>query len=1606
MAEGPFYGGLNNVTNFANPRIKKSVTANIPSAMNLRKKVRLSQPRRNIHNRVVLEKVLGITTSSSSGLACDPNTGLVAYPAGCVVVILHPKKNKQSHILNTSRKTFTALAFSQDGKYLVTGESGHMPCVRVWDVAERTQVAEVQCHKYGVACVAFSTNSSYIVSVGYQHDMTVSVWEWRKGTVIASNKVSSRVLSVSFSEDNSYFVTAGNRHIKFWYLDASKERRVNSTVPLIGRSGLLGEQRNSMFCDLACGLGNMAGNTYCITSSGLLCQFNSRRLLEAWVDLKTSSARCLTVSKDYVFCGCAAGTVRVFSPQNLHYITTLHRPHCLGVDITQGIQPGHLFSTMPEAEYPDTVALTYDPVARCLTCVYNDHSVYVWDIRDIRNVGKVYSALYHGGCVWSVETYPDVEELSRHCLPPGSFLTCSSDNTIRLWHTDPQQTQSPRTMYHRNLYSHDLMKIVYVGKDTQHLQCEGELGEGSSSDAKSGIRVLGISPDGQHLAAGDRNGNLRIFSLQFLDEILKIEAHDSEVLCLEFSPTETGLHLLASASRDRLIHIFNIEKEYELVQTVYDHSASITAIKFTGVGPDVRMVSCGADKSIYFRTAEKSSEGLTFSRSHHVVEKATLYDMDLDAARNHAAIACQDRNIRVYNVKSGKMKKCFKGSVSDDGTLLKVQMDPSGMFLATSCSDKNICIFDYESGECVATLFGHSEIVTGMRFSQDCRHLITVSGDSCVIVWRLDSQMTNSMRKRLAEIRQRAGLQGFPRTTARNLPIRRQTYISVPRPMLAQTGGVQEEEEEDAVMSGEEQEEHPKTPARDDSAQETLDPMFLQTNGKLPMWARRLGAAGSSANPMEQKEVGPYQPRGRWAEQSDPEAIRSVLETRSLQLPLSPSPKRNEEGEDEEGEEEEDESCFHPQSLDSLLAEDEEDEEEEDEEKMGLRGAFVPGFPRPGFLPLPDGEEPFPAGLSSPETSDYVLYPTNSTTLSTGAEGDFDVKELCEASAVPQREGWVEEELSPDSACCMGSTESQASNQDQPQEDTDSLSQVSSTGSTGLEEEEEEPETLLRQHFDTLADCLASTEKFDTDLQDLQPPTESIFLNPRLSISTRFLSRFQGRIASKLGVGLGLRPVASLPASISEEAISRVPSLAKTEAPPSGPHPVVQPSASLPLRVSEDPSSRALSLAKTEVSSKPSDGSATQEGGKYSEVTDKAQSSLSSSQSGGLMSSQRCSTPSAQKPPLPGTDKDSAPPQPHARPPRQSYMCATASSRAKMSRSSSVGENLNVSQADEQSGKPVSLRASSTQDLHVDHEHKENLPPPANPTPIAFANTATSSSAFQAPVSQTPPPTPPPGNHRARAALHLDLPGPDRAKVASPSPLAHKSRRRTVGVFQPSAVVTPTEMRSLGKETRSYISTIEESIAPRDPVRTKSLALSSASITQQSETAASSQSPTVVQEESGIQEPLSSVEQESLPSGCLSPLPGGAAPEQPLVECSASLHADAVNVPVNLQACKQVVNELQHSMKRAVSLYSKLSSMKDNPEQQLQMRSILTDAFSAVQSELDSVCPQSSRPPGKTSCPSAEESPGRQLKDERTVALLEKYSEMLLRIAEKKLDCS
>lgn len=62
-----------------------------------------------------------------------------------------------------------------------------------------------------------------------------------------------------------------------------------------------------------------------------------------------------------------------------------------------------------------------------------------------------------------------------------------------------------------------------------------------------------------------------------------------------------------------------------------------------------------------------------------------------------------------------------------------MKLDPSGSYAATSCSDKNLCILDFYTGELCATMFGHSEIATDVRFMNDLRHLISTGGDGYVL---------------------------------------------------------------------------------------------------------------------------------------------------------------------------------------------------------------------------------------------------------------------------------------------------------------------------------------------------------------------------------------------------------------------------------------------------------------------------------------------------------------------------------------------------------------------------------------------------------------------------------------------------------------------------------------------------------------------------------------------------------------------------------------------------------------------------------------------------------------------------------------------------------
>lgn len=1098
---------------------------------------------RPLTERATLEKVLGLTVSKNAALACDSSSGIIAYPAGCVVVLFNPRKNKQSFVLSTSKKTITSLAFSGDGKYLATGESGHMPSVRIWDMEDPThpQIAEMmKGHKFGVACVAFSPNLKYVASVGFQHDMIVNIWNWKAGTKVASNKVSSKVSALSFSENGSYFVTVGVRHVKFWYFDTeSNKSKVSKTLVINGRAALLGEQRNNTFCDVACGHGLNSDITYCVTSSGLLCSINSKRVLDTWVELKTSGAHAIVVSEQFIICGCADGIIRVFNPLKLQHIVTLPKPHFLGVNIAEGMDLSNPLSKAEKAAYPDTVAVALDTVNQRLACVYNDHSLYTWDMKDMKKIGKTWSSLYHSTCVWGVEVYPSVPDSNQATLPPGSFLTCSSDDTIRVWNIE----DGTSILFERNVYSKEMMKIIYTGETIENLK-DTDISPGiknmrdSTSDSRNtGARCLRVSPDGQTLATGDRSGNVRVYDLTFFDETAKIEAHESEVLCVEFSPRESGHKLLASAGRDRLIHIFNVQNNFSFVQTLDDHSASITSLKFNmSESDELQLLSCGADKSIIFRTAQQNPD-LQFVRTTNYVGKTTFYDMDIDISRKHAATACQDRNVRIYDVITGKQTKCYKGTSGDDGTLVKITLDSSGSYAATSCSDKSVCITEFDTGECVASMSGHSEVVTGIKFTADCKNLVSVCGDGCIFVWKIPSTYTQNMIEKLQALGHDPEIK-FQFGT----PIRRETY-KVSHPSI---------KEETEFSSSE-------SSAFSRPVREPSPPVNYRFSvGQLPSWAKKqLIAGGSDTGLPSESDTNNQQTvhlGGRWAQRIQNGSIhvggdsgplhriafplnpadrkRYTIEPISLQeqvraLANSPLERRCSltKGEDD------DLFSFNGKAVLDQLDEDDREDKDSIETPPGVtvsRGSDVMMhslgrsslvIPETGELKFEEAEEV--EEVNDGEVKEVIIYlPPSQDDFDSEVARSFHLSEAQRPKrlSVTVEDSKGEEQEENDQSKLIDKEKISPSSDDSEDEVTSPSEDVSKPFGEDRDYsklEGEEDDEVVGRYFETLGTSSPGV-KIDDHMSDPPPLDTDRLMRTRLSISARFLSRSNqpGRIGA------------------------------------------------------------------------------------------------------------------------------------------------------------------------------------------------------------------------------------------------------------------------------------------------------------------------------------------------------------------------------------------------------------------------------------------------------------------------------------------------------------
>ena len=462
------------------------------------------------------------------------------------------------------------------------------------------------------------------------------------------------------------------------------------------------------------------------------------------MDLHVGGGFVLTTQGKYLACGCADGLIRCFDADDINYIITLPRPPSLGGANVSPDKNRATISKEPDSTFADTMGLLFFDNNTKLYALYSDKTVFIWDILNFNIVAVFRASLHHSAAINQIQILPtSTPDVTK-------FATASNDKTIRFWHLHHSDIRrGVDTEVIKNIYSRELSRIVYVSKSYEHFKQKSPEGDGC-------IKCIACSPNGKHIASGDIEGVLRVHLVDNLEEILCLQAHDSEIVTLDYNmhtpregEGEKGRMLLASGSRDRLLHIFDVESDYRPIITIDDHNSSISDLTFIRVDSTDKLISCGADRSLVFRNIS----GQNAIRYFQTIQKNKKYYSIFPHPINKTIITGEDKSVKVLLLETGKTVKEFedyqdRGAKVVNDSNLKVVMDPTGLIFAAYNSDRTVRIIDYLSTRVIGRM-NVGETVTSMVFSPYGNNLLTTTIDGCIFVWKLSLELTNAIRARI-----------------------------------------------------------------------------------------------------------------------------------------------------------------------------------------------------------------------------------------------------------------------------------------------------------------------------------------------------------------------------------------------------------------------------------------------------------------------------------------------------------------------------------------------------------------------------------------------------------------------------------------------------------------------------------------------------------------------------------------------------------------------------------------------------------------------------------------------------------------------------------------
>ena len=231
------------------------------------------------------------------------------------------------------------------------------------------------------------------------------------------------------------------------------------------------------------------------------------------------------------------------------------------------------------------------------------------------------------------------------------------------------------------------------------------------------VNFVGFPRDGETLASGSRDGMVKLWDVETLQNIATLRLGSSAVA---FS---TDGKKVASGSYDGIIELWDVVSQREIA-TLKVHTEGIISVAFSSDG--VTLAAGSHDGTVKLWDVGTHRDIATFRHTDGVNSVAFSPD------GTTLASCSWDRTVKLWDVVTQQNIATLEGHTD---SVNSVAFSSDGSTLATGSWDRTVKLWDVATQQDIAALEGHTAGVSSVAFSSDGSTLASGSWDRAVKLW-------------------------------------------------------------------------------------------------------------------------------------------------------------------------------------------------------------------------------------------------------------------------------------------------------------------------------------------------------------------------------------------------------------------------------------------------------------------------------------------------------------------------------------------------------------------------------------------------------------------------------------------------------------------------------------------------------------------------------------------------------------------------------------------------------------------------------------------------------------------------------------------------------